>query len=468
MKKNKKHHEFIPEFDSSSSMLFSLGNYLFGRDEAVGLPPKLPSLLGDVINLTPLALRKSGYRVGGVSEAVSTRFLKKVTDEDISKWIIDAYPRRKYPAVVIGSANGALIHLCSMLGVPWIPQTVLVAVKRTMDPDEIIKDMEWGKKPAEVLKKRLPGFRLHQMHDPIQDRIMITNMGYFRIKRLKLGGHLEKYIEDTLLPGGTVIISDCDYTWPAHKVDNLHYFQTGGLGDVSGKEYAEGSTRVKKFLEKEGSERKKWDVPSPLEDVPEAEWGYDKSLDADIKELAREKGYKVRRIRYRHPDIMGPLAADMTRQWYKNNGIDDERYLVECFALLEPLLAARTGSIPFWMAFNTQTSFDMLRRYMGQKTGVKELYVMIMSNAVEGIGLVPLKDWKKFMKNTAAKSDFLGIDGDLYPFDLGSFIKYYKDLRKKIKTRYFLPYRMCLEEFTEMLKKKGEKYEVEFKQVYLK
>jgi hypothetical protein len=463
-----KYRDFIPEFDSSSSMLFSLGNYLYGRDEAVGLPPKLPSLLGDIINFSPVALRKSGYRIGGVSEALGLGVLKKLRDEDICGWIADAYPRRKYPAIMIGSSNGSLIHLCSMLGIPWIPQTTLLAVRRLMDPDEIVGDLEWGKKAAARLKKSLPGYRLHQMHDPIQDRIMIANMGYFRLKRLALGGCLKDYLKKTLVPGGTIILSDCRFQWPVHRVDEKHYFQTGGLGNVSGKEYAQGSERIKKFLEKEGSKHEKWEVPSPLEDLPEGEWGFDEELEKDIKDLAFKEKYKVLRIKYDHPNDLAPLVADMTRKWYRANGIDDQRYLVECFALIAPLLAAKTGSIPYWMAFNTQSSFKPLRKYLRRLGGVEELYVMIMSNAVRGLGFVTIEEWKKMMKETARKASLIGVDPEKYPFDLGSFIKYYQDLRAKIKPRYYTPYKMSLPDCTGMTRKMGPKYDVEMKKVYLK
>ena len=39
-------------------------------------------------------------------------------------------PDGRYPAVMIGSSNGALTHLAAACGVPWLPQTVLVPVRR--------------------------------------------------------------------------------------------------------------------------------------------------------------------------------------------------------------------------------------------------------------------------------------------------------------------------------------------------
>jgi len=35
--------------------------------------------------------------------------------------MVAKYPRRRYPAVVLGPPNGALVHLCAALGIPWLP-----------------------------------------------------------------------------------------------------------------------------------------------------------------------------------------------------------------------------------------------------------------------------------------------------------------------------------------------------------
>ncbi len=452
--------QFIPTFDSSSSMLFSLGNYLSGSEEGVGSPTRLPKMIGDLMNITPEALRESIYRLSGLSESLSLRRLRRVSEEYISRWITGSYPEKKCPAVAIGSSNGALIHVCAALGIPWIPQTILLAVARKMDPDELIRDAEWGKKAAEIIRGKISYMRVYQMHDPIQDRIMVANMGYFRVKRLKLGPYLEDYIRRALVPGGTLFISDCSFKWPAAQMSRDHYFQTGGLGDVDGGEYAEGSRRIEKFLKDQNAERKKWDIPRPLRDVPEAEWGYDPELTKDIRKFARKNGFRVKRIRFDNPRDLSPLAADLSRYWYKNNGITDKRLLVECFAMIEPYWAARTGSVPFWMAFNTSRSLEAVESYMNSAGRYDDIYLMLMSNAVEGVGCIPIRRWKSLLKRAKKSGAFIGVDEKKFPHDLGSFIKYHEDLQKKIKPRHFMPRPMPLEEFFGFMNKNGKRYRV--------
>ncbi|MBD3263781.1 MAG: hypothetical protein GF375_01610, partial [Candidatus Omnitrophica bacterium] len=322
--KNNSKIKFIPDFDSSSTMLFSLGNFLSGAEEGVSLPARLPKMVGDIVNIGPEKLRESIYRLSGTFESLNVKSLRLVNDEYISNWITESYPKKKYPAIMIGSSNGALIHICAALGIPWIPQTILLAVSRKMHPDELLKDAEWGKGVAETIRKKLPYMRAYQMHDPIQDRVMVANMGYFRVKRLRLGEYLKDYISKALIPGGTIFISDCRYKWPVVKISRNHYFQLGGLGDVGGEEYHKGSRRIKDFLKRQGSPKHKWEIPSPLSEAPESEWGFDEELSSDIKKYAKKKRYKIKRIVYNHPEELSPAAADLSRYWYKKSGIKDK------------------------------------------------------------------------------------------------------------------------------------------------
>ncbi|HEV8714852.1 MAG TPA: hypothetical protein VGX03_18735 [Candidatus Binatia bacterium] len=103
--------------------------------------------------------------------------------EQVAAWMVSLYPQHKYPAVMVGSSNGAAVHLCAALGIPWLPQTFLIPVARSgIHPDEPHADAEWAEKPARVLLEKNPDIQLHHMHDPVQDRLMIQRMTYCRPK----------------------------------------------------------------------------------------------------------------------------------------------------------------------------------------------------------------------------------------------------------------------------------------------
>lgn len=459
---SKKIDKYIPDFDSSSALLISLGNYLADNPKPSSWVPKLPLKVGDMVNRIPKSILLFLFTLRGANESLSVEKAAKLDDRGICDWIVRAYPEKKYPAVMIGSANGALIHLCAMLGIPWIPQTILLPPTRKMAADDLIGDIEWGKKAVLAMKKNLPYFRLHQMHDPIQDRRLVTHMGFFRAKRLELGPYLEAFLKKTLMPGATIFIADCGYRWPSHKISSHHYFQVGGLGDVDAYEYLNGSPRIEQFLQTEGSNLKRWTVPEGHEDIPEAEWGFVGELAESIGYFSNKYGHRRVHIKFDHPDDASPFCADATKWWYEKNGIYDSRLLIECFALLAPWWAARTGSIPFWIPFNTHSSLRMTKNFLQNREKYNEMYAMLMPNAVDGIGLASIKDWKDVMGQHSIKSTLIGTDEKKYPYDIGMFIKYYKDMRTKITARHFMPHYLEIDEFLNYCKKKSGEYNISF------
>ena len=128
----------LANFDSSAAMLRALGRYLHGRDfPRVGSIPAVMAPLGLVLNRLPRRVAEAVYRFGGWVEAVPTDRLGEIDTETISEWAVREYPRRPYPAAMIGSSNGAAVHLCAALGIPWLPQTFLIPVRqRSIHPDE--------------------------------------------------------------------------------------------------------------------------------------------------------------------------------------------------------------------------------------------------------------------------------------------------------------------------------------------
>jgi hypothetical protein len=102
----------------------------------------------------------------------------------INEDLLCLYPPKAYPAVAIGSSNGAAVHLWAALGIPWLPQTLLIPVARSgCSLDEPVEDAQWAQDPARLLLDANPDIQLHHMNDPVQDRLMIQRMTYFRVKR---------------------------------------------------------------------------------------------------------------------------------------------------------------------------------------------------------------------------------------------------------------------------------------------
>ncbi len=274
---------YIADFDSASAMLRALSACLHGEDFAnLGMPAWLrPPVLAT--GMLPRRLREAVYAWSGWAEATPPGRIGEVDAEEIARWVVGAYPKRRYPAVAVGSSSGALVHLCAALGIPWLPQTFLVPVRQTgVAPDDPRRSMAVGAPLGRRLLEANSDLQLHHMHDPNQDQLMVRHMTYFRIKRLRLGSTFERFLANSLAPDGVILLSECSRLWPATRVGERHVFQFGAVGGLEPEEYFESSARVAAFLKRYGSAQRSWDPPKPDGEWPEAEWGLAAPLRADI------------------------------------------------------------------------------------------------------------------------------------------------------------------------------------------
>ena len=220
--------DYVADFDSATGMLRALAASLRGEGlPLLGAMPRsrapLMKVVASVVNCLPKPLQEQVYIWSGWMEAIAPRKLADVNGGDVAAWMADRYPRRQYPAVVVGSSNGAAVHLWAALGIPWLPQTFLVPVARSgVPPDEPCEEMRWAQPHAEVVLRRNPDLELHHMQDPVQDWLMAQRMSYFRLKRRTLGVAYERFLRECLAPGGTIIVVECGLRWPTTRRGDRH------------------------------------------------------------------------------------------------------------------------------------------------------------------------------------------------------------------------------------------------------
>lgn len=465
------HPGYLADFDSTTAMLRALASYLRGEDfPLLGAMPRWTApfmkMVGTLVNKLPRSLQEEVYIWSGWYEAVAQRKLHLVSGDEVAEWMVNLYPKRTYPAAVVGSANGAATHLWAALGIPWLPQTFLVPVARSgVHPDEPLQEVNWGMQPAKTVLERNPDLQLHHMHDPIQDRLMLQRMSYFRFKRLRLGAAYERFLRESLEPGATIFVMECGLSWPTTQYGDRHLFQFGALGGATIDELVHGGDRVADYLRRYRSHRRRWEPPAPDRYRPEAEWGFEPALREDLERFAHRHGYRLRRILFEHPEQMSPLVADCYAWWNQQREIREKRLLVESFIVLEPFWTIRTGSIPFWMVFNKQPSAEALEAYLKERAPYNELSMMLFSHGVDSIGLVPIDRWRQLMQRWSTTSTFVGVDPEAYPRDFAVFVRYYFDIRQKIHARYPVPPSLTLEALDTFLREHGLRYRVQWIEV---
>lgn len=456
---------YIADFDSASGMLRATGAYLRGEDfPGMGVVPSAFEPIADLITELPRPLQEQIYIAGSAGEAIAPERLEDVRSEVVAQWTVGQYPQRSYPAVAVGSSCGALVNLCAALGIPWLPQTFLIPVKHggEINIDEPKQALDWGRERSKPLLDNNPELKLHQMHDPCQDRLTSQGMAYFRVKRLSLGETYERFLQKTLPPGGTIFLVECQRTWPTTEVNDRHIFQFGALGGATPEEFLHGSERVADYLERYNSHCRRWDAPKPDQERPEAEWGFEPSLRDDVERFARERGYQVRRIIFTEPEDLSPFVAELYRWWYKRRQIVTNCLLVESFLLTEPMLTLKTGSVPFWMKFNKQPSLDALENYLDSADPYDEIYLMLFSHGVESVGLPPIERWRRVFEKARKRGNFVGVNEEKYPRHFASMVRYHTDLKRLISARYPLPNSLTLEQLDEFIEQEKGNFRVEF------
>ncbi len=453
---------FVANFDSSAGLAKALGNCLHGEGFAGAGKAPNSELAARVVNALPWQLQRFIYVKGSAVEAIRPDKLGDVQAEEFARWVTGLYPKKQYPAILIGSAGGATVHLAAAMGIPWLPQTFLIPVQNAehLSVDEPIQRMEWAGKVAKPLLDNNPQLQLHHMMDPNQDRPMLEAISYFRSKILQLGPAYEAFLREHLAPDGVIFVVECGKPWPTTRVDSRHYFQFGGLGGNSWEEYAHGGPRVAEFLERSGSRYKQWQAPTPDGERPESEWGFAPQLGEDIARFARQHGFRVQRVVYREPEDASPFVADLHRWWYRQRGMAADRLLMGMFFLFEPYWTLRTGSVPFWLAFNAQPSLDFVGDYLQKSEPYGEIYLMPFSHGVKGIGLASVAQMKSVLALAGQKGEFIGAQPELYPFDFGVFSRYQKDLKKKIADRYPMDYKLSLDQLYQFIHQAKGKYQV--------
>ena len=453
----------LPNFDSTTVFVRATASYLRGEEfSALGmLPPKLTALVPTVSRL-PRSVRTLLYTQGGANEGVDPGKLGEVDVETFRRWVVEQYPTRGYPAVVVGSSNGAAVHLAAFLGVPWLPQTFLVPVRRSAHPDAIAEDLEWGRDHADPFLEANPEVSLHQMHDPNQDRRMVRKLAYFRTKSRTLGDAYEGFLETVLEPGGTVVTLECEYAWPAVDVGERHSFQVGGLGGLEPMEYYEGSEGVADFLAEQESPVRRWNSPSPDREIPEAEWGFEPKLREDVQRIADERDYEVRRLTFEDPRDLSPFVAELYRGRYERRDRPTDRLFAQSFALVEPWWTIRTGSVPYWSAFNTEPDAGHLEDYLESTDPYDEIWTTLFSHGVDSAGLASIDRWRAVIERARDHRGIVGVNETEFPYDVERNLRYHAAIPDVIRARHphFPP--MAFDRFESVATEMAEEYNVQW------
>jgi hypothetical protein len=405
------------------------------------------------LNNLPRKPREQIYAFGGMAEGIKHSRAQALDFEAVTQWVVGQYPDRSVPAAFIGSSNGAMIHLAAAMGVPWLPQTFLCPVRALgNDPDDPQLAFDKGLDTVARLLDADPRIAVHHMHDPNQDRLMLEQMTYFRLKFQRLPLAYREYLLRILPCGATLYVNRCNRQWPVTRTGSRSVFQFGATGGATEDEYFQGSPRVAEYLSRYGIERPRWDPPRATEYAPEAEWGFDPALLEDLQELARQRQWRLVEISYGDPEALSIPVAEIFRQWYAEQGVEARRLMVDSFLLGDPHTTMAIRAIPLWLLFGVEPSAQLLERYLSGYCGFDEVDLMLFSHGTEGVGFAPTERWLEALQKTRGIRRMIGVDAKRFPRDFATFTRFAKDL-SQLQPRFVQPPPMSIDFFETALQR---------------
>jgi hypothetical protein len=397
----------VAAFDSASVLHGATAAALSGRPFPHLGNNALAAAATRVGGRLPWGVLRHLYTRIGAAEGLPPDRLADVDLAAVAGWLTDAYPERPYPAVLIGSSNGALAHLAAAMQVPWLPGTVLVPVSRVADPARPADAMEFGRRYAPPFLAANPDVALHHMHDQVQDELMVARMTYFRTKWRRLPHAYRRFLADRLAPGAPVVLVEDHSRWPVVRLGDRHVFQTGAQGGLDPADYLTHPH-----------------TPVPDDEAAEAEWGADPGLGADLESWCAEHGHPLVRIGYDGPQAPAHAVAAALRGWYRDRGEPADRLIVPSFVLGDPWRTVATATVPYWTFFPVQPALRALDEHLSRAERYAAVDVLLFQHGVESAGIAGPDEWVATVRRHGARPRLLALDRSRFPHDIATNARY--------------------------------------------
>jgi hypothetical protein len=397
----------VASFDSATVLQAALAAALrgeafphLGQSSAVALAVRSAGRL-------PWPLLRQLYSRIGASEGIDPDRLGDVDLAEVARMLADSLPARPYPAVLVGSSNGALTHLAAAMQVPWLPGTVLVPVARRGDPQRPVDALEFGRRTARPLLERNRDITLHHMHDQVQDELMVAHMTYFRTKWRDLPDAYTGFLARWLMPGAPVLLVNDTSHWPVTRVDERHVFQAG----------AQGGRDPDYYLSRPHT-------PAADDEAPEAEWGADAGLNSAVRRWCMSSGHPLIEILYAGPQSPSAAVATTLREWLQRSGARADRLVVPSFVLGDPWTTMVKGAVPFWTFFSVEAALESLRAYLEDAAPYRNVDLMLFQHGVPSAGIADPDQWLRVAGARGARARLLGLDARQFPHDIAAIARY--------------------------------------------
>ncbi|MFC7549924.1 hypothetical protein [Plantactinospora sp. GCM10030261] len=303
----------------------------------------------------PEAVRRPAVVRAGARAALPAGYAGEVDAELVARWVVDHYPPRRYPGLVVGSAHGAAVHLAVALGVPWLPAGFEMSVGW---PEGAVEDaagaLAHGAGVAGRLVAANPDIAVRQVHDPARRGVLAGTVVDLIVRWRRLPRAYRDFLRTRVVPGAPVLLLRDARTWPVLDPGRGHSFQVGGPGSgLDPGDFDPASDALDAVLRGAGGDRRRWDPPGRDSPVGYAEQGVEPEFEADAREVCGTSGSPLHRVLFPRPEALSAAVADIYRSWLRSAGKTGDRCVVECGRLIDPWQVVRAGLVPYWCESST-------------------------------------------------------------------------------------------------------------------
>lgn len=125
----------------------------------------------------------------------------------------------------------------------------------------------------------------------------------------------------------------------------------------------------------------------------------------------------------------------------------------------------RTGSVPFWLVFNTESSAQTLERYLSEVPAYDDIGMFLFSHGTDSIGPGSIERWRMLARKARIQGTLLGVDERAYPRDFATLVRYHQAI-KRVTPHYPLPPALTLEQLRTFIASTGERYHVKWEEAF--
>lgn len=336
----------------------------------------------------------------------------------------------RFPAVTLGIAmGGTTSHLALSLRGPFLPQAFVLTLKGGSERGDVKRYFNRAFDLARSIAESNPDVLTIQHYDPVHDGWLTRTVNHLRIKLLDLPQAYKEFLRERLEPGGEVCYLEGQARWLRYRVGPRSVFQVGGWGDISAREFLDGSTRLANYARREGLRSMRWPLDDyPLEEGPESEWGSEPGLGEALEDFCQKEGFRFRRIAFEDPNDFSRLAFWGAKRQIEKSGNEPAGTLVEMFSQFDPSAVLKSSLLPLWLIYNTQDSLRFLHEMLPHVPAEKPVFFSPLATFSITPDLAGWADWKAALDGLRWIN--IGARGSHYPADTAALVDWWKPLRR--------------------------------------